>query len=507
MHCRMSVLSVAIAAGLSLVAFATPASAGELRTSSKPVEGQYIVVLKPQAARLSAETASRAPRVSEIARQMSTEHRSQMIRSYSHALRGFVVRADDASLARLLADPRVAYVEEDGMVSVKNTQTGATWGLDRVDQRDLPLNGAYSYTTTAAGVRAYIIDTGVLPTHSEFVGRVGNGFDAIGDGWGTSDCNGHGTHVAGTVGGTTWGVAKGVTIHSVRVLGCGGGGTWSGVIAGMDWVAANHVKPAVANLSLGGGGNTAADAALDNLSAAGVTVVAAAGNWGSDACTFSPGRAVSAINVGSTDSNDAQSSFSNFGTCLDIFAPGRGITSAWHTSTTATAVLDGTSMAAPHVAGAAALFLANNPAATPAQVTSALINNASPNRVIGAGAGSPNRLLYTLSGSAPPPPPLPAPTINSVMCYFDGQDSDCLVSYNSSSPVNVNWSAGTPAGEWTYGVCGLRWYWQNNDGRAAPTRRPIGGGGSMRVTVNVANAGGSVSRSTFAQCNPNGIPY
>lgn len=399
MQRNFSPLSAAVAAALALAAAGT-AHAGEFKTVRNPIEGQYIVVLKPQAAALRHETARNGsvPRVADAAREIATTHRARLLRSYERALRGFVVRADDNALARLLTDPRVAYVEEDGMAYPNPTQTGATWGIDRVDQRDLPLGGTYTYNTTAAGVHAYIIDSGVLPTHDEFVGRIGNGFTAINDGYGSSDCNGHGTHVAGTTAGSTWGVAKGATVHPVRVFGCSGGSPWSTIIAGIDWVAINRQLPAVANLSLGGGANASADAAVENLIASGVTAVVAAGNQNDNACSYSPARAANAITVGATDIGDARSGFSNYGACLDIFAPGSGITSAWIWNNGASAVLDGTSMASPHVAGAAALYLAANPGATPAQVTGALIASATLDRLSNIGAGSPNRLLYSLGG-------------------------------------------------------------------------------------------------------------
>ncbi len=393
-----SLLSAAIGVSIALGFASESVSAADFRAAKNPVEGRYIVVLKESAARLSTERSAN-PRVPEIARQLAATHRAKLLRSYEHALRGFVVDADDAALAKLLADPRVAYVEEDGYVTLSNTQSGATWGLDRVDQRNLPLTGTYTYATTASNVRAYVIDSGVLGTHSEFAGRMGNGFTAINDGNGTSDCNGHGTHVAGTIGGTTWGVAKGVTIHPVRVFGCTGGSAWSTIIAGVDWVRGSHIKPAVANMSLGGGANSSLDTAVNNLINAGVTVVVAAGNDNANACNYSPARVSNALTVGSTASNDARSSFSNWGSCLDMFAPGSSITSAWWTSTGASAVISGTSMASPHVAGAAALYLAANPSATPAQVTAAITSNATQNVVTSAGTGSPNRLLYTIPAS------------------------------------------------------------------------------------------------------------
>jgi serine protease len=392
---RNSVLSLAVVATLSCAAL--PAFAGEFRAVKNPVQGQYIVVLKDNAASLANERSSLS-RVSVVARDVATKNRAKLVRSYNNVLRGFVARADDKALARLLADPRVAYVEEDGIVSINATQSPATWGLDRIDQRNLPLNNSYTYDTTAPGVHAYIIDTGVLLNHVEFSGRMGNGYDAVTSGGNANDCNGHGTHVAGTVGGTTYGVAKGVTIHPVRVLGCTGSGTNAGVIAGMDWVANNHVKPAVANMSLGGGASQATDDAVQRMTNAGVTVVVAAGNSNDNACNYSPARAPSAITTGSTTNTDARSSFSSFGSCLDIYAPGSNITSAWYTNSTATNTISGTSMASPHVAGVAALYLATNPSATPAQVTTAIVNNATPNVVTSPGSGSPNRLLYSLFG-------------------------------------------------------------------------------------------------------------
>ena len=393
MNRRTTLLSAAIAASL----LSSVAVAGDFRTAEKPIAGQYIVVLKEDAAARVSNGLIRPQRASDVAARMANSHRFQIAHTYEHALRGFVARADDAALAKLLADPGVAYVEEDGVVSIDATQSNATWGLDRVDQRTLPLNRTYVYNRTAAGVHAYIIDTGVLGTHSQFSGRMGNGYTAINDGRGTNDCNGHGTHVAGTVGGSTWGVAKGVTIHPVRVLGCTGSGSTSGVIAGMDWVANNRITPAVANMSLGGGFSQASNDAVQRMINRGVTVVVAAGNNNANACNYSPASAPNAITVGSTTNTDARSSFSNFGTCLDIFAPGSSITSAWYTSTTATNTISGTSMASPHVAGAAALYLAINPSATPATVRNAIVNASTTGRVTNPGSGSANRLLYTLS--------------------------------------------------------------------------------------------------------------
>jgi subtilisin family serine protease len=397
---RTTLLSAAV--GMSLAFGSLTATAGEFHTVKNPIPGQYIVVLKDNAASLASERSSLS-RVSVVARDMATKHRTKLVRSYNNVLRGFVARADDKGLARLLADPRVAYVQEDGVVSIAASQTNATWGIDRVDQRDLPLNQTYTYDTTASSVHAYIIDTGILASHSQFSGRLGTSYDAVTNGGNANDCQGHGTHVAGTVGGSTYGIAKEVKLHAVRVLDCNGSGSNSGVIAGMDWVASNHVKPAVANMSLGGSADQATDDAVNRLHNAGVTVVVAAGNDNSNACSYSPARAANAITVGSTTNTDARSSFSNYGSCLDIYAPGSNIVSAGISSSTATATLSGTSMASPHVAGVAALYLASNPSATPTQVRNALVDNATSGKVTNAGSGSPNKLLYSIFGTTNPP--------------------------------------------------------------------------------------------------------
>ncbi|MBX3712521.1 MAG: S8 family serine peptidase [Lysobacter sp.] len=407
----MSLLSAAVGACFACASLS--AAAGEFHAVKNPIPGQYIVVLKDDVASLASER-SKLSRVSVVARDVATKNRTQLVRSYNSVLRGFVARADDKGLARLLADPRVAYVQEDGMVSIAASQSNATWGLDRIDQRNLPLNQTYTYDSTASTVHAYIIDTGILLNHSQFSGRIGNGYDAITNGGNANDCNGHGTHVAGTVGGSTHGVAKAVKLHPLRVLGCDGRGPNSGVIAAMDWVAQNHVKPAVANLSLGGSADQATDSAVTRLHNAGVTVVVAAGNDGQDACNYSPARAPVAITVGSTNNQDGRSIFtvgsSNYGSCLDLFAPGSNITSAWHTGSTATNTISGTSMAAPHVAGVAALYLAGNPSATPTQVRNAIVDNATSGKVTDARSGSPNKLLYSIFGGGENPPPPPGDT-------------------------------------------------------------------------------------------------
>lgn len=344
---------------------------------------------------------------------------ARVTHTYSTALDGFAAELPAQALRALRRNPNVAFIEPDRQMRISETQSPATWGIDRIDQRNLPLNNAYTFNQSGAGVTAYILDTGIRASHSEFSGRVTSGFTSINDGRGTSDCNGHGTHVAGTVGGETYGVAQDVRLVPVRVLDCQGSGSYSGIIAGIDWVTQQHTagSPAVANMSLGGGASSAIDAAVNNSIADGVTYAIAAGNEsGSNACNVSPARVGAALTVGSTTSSDARSSFSNIGSCLDIFAPGSSITSAWHTSNIATNTISGTSMATPHVAGAAALYLQTNPSASPATVANALIGASTPNKVTNAGSGSPNRLLHTGTGSTnPDPDPEPEPTTCDAM--------------------------------------------------------------------------------------------
>lgn len=476
--------------------------------AARPVPGEYIVVLRDDPAALGASGG-----VEALSAELAAAHRGEVVHTYRAALRGFATRMPEAAARALSRDPRVAYVEENGEVSASATQTGATWGLDRVDQRDLPLNQAYTYNATGAGVNAYIVDTGILTGHTDFGGRASPGYTAINDGRGSEDCNGHGTHVAGTVGGGRWGVAKGVRLYAVRVLGCNGSGTNAGVIAGIDWVAQNRVLPAVANMSLGGGASQAVDDAIARATAAGVTMVVAAGNENQNACNVSPARAPSAITVGSTTSSDARSSFSNFGTCVDIFAPGSSITSAWYTSTTATNTISGTSMASPHVAGAAALYLEANPSASPAAVTTALTSNSTPNKVTSAGTGSPNRLLYTgfIGGGGGGGDTTPPST--SITAPASGATVSGTVTVSASASDNVGVSrVEFYAGSTLLGTDSAAPYeaaWNTTavaNGTYALTSRAFDAAGnaatSATVSVTVSNSTGTCSTTSQLLANP-----
>lgn len=401
---RRSIVVGLAASGL-IATVSVPAIAAEptgtIRSAggATAVADSYIVVFKDSSVSRS--------RVGARATDLAERHGARVARTYTAALRGAEIRASAAVAAKIAADPSVAYVEQNHTVALAGTQTNPpSWGLDRIDQRNLPLNNSYTYPNTAPSVHAYIIDTGIRLSHNDFDGRAVSGFDAV-DGGSADDCNGHGTHVAGTVGGRSYGVAKDVRLVAVRVLNCSGSGTNAGVIAGIDWVTANAVKPAVANMSLGGSANSAVDNAVANSINSGVTYAVAAGNGNvlgqrQDACNYSPARTPAAITVGATQNNDAAASFSNYGTCVDILAPGVNITSAWYSSDSSTNTISGTSMASPHVAGAAALVAQANPSWTPQQIRDYLVNNATTGVISNPGTGTPNRLLYVVNDDTPP---------------------------------------------------------------------------------------------------------
>lgn len=391
-----------VGAGIAIALAAAPAAAAVASAAPDEapapaagalIEDSYIVVLK--------DSGVSKGQVRTAASGLVQEYGGEVQRSYTNAVRGFSASMSAAQAERLEADPSVAYVEQNRVMTATDTQSPVpSWGLDRIDQESLPLDDSYTYGNSGSGVTAYIVDTGILTTHEDFGGRAVSGTDTVDNDDDATDCAGHGTHVAGTVGGSSYGVAKDVSLVAVRVLDCSGSGTYDGVIAGIDWVTADHQagEPAVANMSLGGGFSQAVNDAVSEAVADGVTFALAAGNdYAADACDGSPGSTPEALTVGATEDTDARAVYSNIGTCVDIFAPGTDITSAWYTGDTATNTISGTSMATPHVAGAAALVLGGNPGATPAEVGDALTGAAVPDVVSDPGTGSPN-LLLNVSG-------------------------------------------------------------------------------------------------------------
>jgi subtilisin family serine protease len=367
-------LALAACSDQSPVSGRAPEAAPLLQASANAIEGSYIVVLNEGAdPRSVAAVAGVSPRF-----------------VYTAALNGFAAELNLGQLTALRHNPEVDYVEQDGVAQALATQSGATWGIDRIDQRSRPLSGTYTYTTTASGVYAYVIDTGIYTAHGNFGGRASNVYDAFGGSG--ADCNGHGTHVAGTIGSATYGVAKAVRLRGVRVLDCNGSGSWSGIIAGIDWVRVNRTNPAVANLSLGGGYSSSVNTAVTNLANSGVFVAVAAGNSNADACGYSPASASAVTTVASSTSSDAKSSFSNYGSCVDVYAPGSSITSTWNNGGTNT--ISGTSMASPHVAGVGALYKATYGNASQATIDSWIKNNSTANVITGNPSGTPNRLLF-----------------------------------------------------------------------------------------------------------------
>jgi serine protease len=429
-----------------------------------------------------------------LAGQLTAQHGGTLRFTYQHAIQGFAASFPAAAVEGVRRNPNVAYVEPDAEVILfQTTQSDATWGLDRVDQRDLPLSGTYTYNNTGSGANVYILDTGVRRTHDDFGGRVqyvpnGANGDFVGDGHGSAeDCHGHGTHVAGTAAGATWGVAKSAPIWAARVVNCNGGGEVSMAIAAVDWVTANGVRPAVVNMSLGYGDVQSLRDAVENSIAAGVNYAVAAGNGSfplgtpQDACNQSPAGAPNAMTVGATASNDTEASFSNYGTCVDILAPGVSITSAWHTSNTATNTISGTSMATPHVAGAIALYLTANPSASPGQVSQALKDNASLNKITlhsrSQSNGTPNRLLYTLFIGGGGDPGNQAPTAAFTWsCQFLA----CSFTDGSNDPDGniVSWS-------WNFGGTGTST--QQNPSHTFPAT------GSYLVSLQVTDNDGATA--------------
>jgi subtilisin family serine protease len=371
------VLALAACSDQSPVAGRAPTAAPLLSAGANAIEGSYIVVVSEGA----------DPRSVAAVAGVDPHY------VYTSAVNGFAAELNEGQLNALQHNPNVEYVEQDQEVQAATTQSGATWGIDRIDQRSRPLSGTYTYTATASGVYAYVIDTGIYTAHTQFGGRASNVYDALGGNG--QDCNGHGTHVAGTIGSSTYGVAKAVRLRGVRVLNCSGSGSTSGIIAALDWVRANRTNPAVANMSLGGGYSSTLNTAANNLANSGVFLAVAAGNENQNACNVSPASAASATTVAASTSSDAKASYSNYGSCVDLYAPGSSITSTWLNGGTNT--ISGTSMASPHVAGVAALYKATYGNASSSTIDSWIKTNSTANVITGNVTGTPNRLLYKAS--------------------------------------------------------------------------------------------------------------
>jgi aqualysin 1 len=417
--------------GLSLRGMFSDAAPSKLKKSQKPIPDQYIVVFNSNIDESEVES---------ISDELTAKVQGQKKHTYTKAIKGFSAKLPAAQVDKLLEDSRVAYVEEDGVTEPSEVQLNVpTWGLDRIDQQQLPLDTSYNYESNGSGVHAYIIDTGIRATHSDFGGRASVAYDAVGDGQNGFDCHGHGTHVAGTIGSTTYGVAKQVKLYGVRIAPCSGSGTISDMIEGIDWVTRNHLNPAVANISFGASGiSTSWNSAITASVKAGVVYAVAAGNSNMDACNYSPSSTPTALTVGATTSIDSKASYSNYGKCVDIQAPGTSIASLSNADDTSIRYMSGTSMASPHVAGVAALYLQTHPTASPSEVMNSVVGSATKNILTGLDSDSPNSLLYNIvsytgGDPTPPPPTEPPPTTGCTGTTYAGSVTDGGIAYHPVS--------------------------------------------------------------------------
>jgi len=444
-----------------------------------------------------------------LANKIAGQYGRSPIFTYDAAIKGFAAQLPDQAIDALQHNPRIANIEQDALMQLEasGTELSAPWNLDRIDQRNMPLDGTYSYGADGSGVNVYIIDSGIRTTHVEFGGRAFGVYTAINDGYGTSDCYGHGTQVAAVAGGATYGVAKAAKLYAVRVADCSGYSAYSALVAGIDWVTKNRVLPAVANISIAGGTSSTVNAAVENSIAAGVVYAVAAANYAANACNYSPASATDALTVAAstrdiTSSYDVQASYSNFGSCVDLFAPGSAILTATNTSDLATTVASGTSVAAPHVAGVAALYLSAYPSASPAQTAAAILGGAIPGVVSGVTTGTANLLLNSnITGVAPPPPPPdttstpappPAPSSHPPVATFSVNGcpkSTCAFDGSGSTAVN-----GIATYSWNFGDGGTSSAVTTS---ASKVSHSYSGKGSYRVTLTIIDNTGLTASSSL----------